>query len=84
MMESEKLDLIISEMQGMKADIQGIKADIQGMKTKIDKLALGQLAIKKDIYMIERRINDTYNVALDALGMSAENRKWLETGTLMM
>lgn len=32
MLENEKLDLILSEIQGMKADMQGMKAEIQGMK----------------------------------------------------
>ena len=35
MTDSEKLDLILLNMQGMKADMQGMKADIQGMKADI-------------------------------------------------
>jgi len=75
MTDSEKLDLLLTEMQGM-------KSEIQGMKEKIDKLSLGQLEIKKEIYMLNRTISDTYNVALDALGTSAVNRSWLEKGIL--
>ena len=66
MTDSEKLDFILSEMQGMKSEMQGMKSEMQGM-----------------IYMINRKISDTYNVALDALGTSAENRTWLEKGTLV-
>lgn len=83
MTDSEKLDFILSEMQGMKSEMQGMKSEIQGMKEKIDKLSMGQLEIKKEIYMINRKISDTYNVALDALGTSAENRTWLKKGTLV-
>ena len=72
MTDSEKLDLLLAEMQGM-------KSEIQSMKEKVDKLSLGQL----EIYMLNRKISDTYNVALDALGTSAENRAWLENGTLV-
>lgn len=103
MTDSEKLDLLISEIQGMKSEMQDMKGEIQGMKgemqdmkgemqgmkgemqdmkKKIDKLAVGQLEIKKEIYMLNRKIMDTYNVALDALGTSAENRTWLEKGAL--
>ena len=82
MTDSEKLDFILSEMQGMKSEMQGMKSEIQGMKEKIDKLSMGQLEIKKEIYMINRKISDTYDVALDALGTSTENRAWLEKGTL--
>ena len=90
MTDSEKLDLVLSEIQGMKDEMQGMKekmqsmkGEMQGMKEKIDKLALGQLEIKKEMYMLNRKISDTYNVALDALGTSAENRSWLENGTLI-
>ena len=76
MTDSEKLDLLLAEMQGM-------KSELQSMKEKVDKLSLGQLEIKKEIYMLNRKISDTYNVALDALGTSAENRAWLENGTLV-
>lgn len=79
MTDSEKLDLILSKLE----KLDSIESEMQGMKEKIDKLSLGQLEIKKEIYMLNRKISDTYNVALDALGTSAENRKWLETGTLV-
>ena len=47
MTDSEKLDLLISEMQSMKSEIQGMNGEMQSMKEKIDKLSLGQLEIKK-------------------------------------
>ncbi len=83
MTDSEKLDLLVTEIQSIKGDIQNMKSDMQGMKEKIDKLSMGQLEIKKEIYMLNRKISDTYNVVLDALGTSAENRTWLEKGALI-
>ncbi len=71
-----------TEMQGMKTEMQDMKDEMQGMKKKLDKLSLGQLEIKKEIIMLNRKISDTYDVALDALGTSTENREWLEKGTL--
>lgn len=89
MTDSEKLDLLLTkvqgmetEMKGMKDEMQGIKDEVQGMKKKLDKLSLGQLEIRKEIIMLNRKISDTYDVALDALGTSTENREWLEKGTL--
>lgn len=103
MTDSEKLDLLLTkvqgmetEMKGMKDEMQGIKDEVQGMKTemqdmkdemqgmkkKLDKLSLGQLEIKKEIIMLNRKISDTYDVALDALGTSTEKREWLQKGTL--
>ncbi|MCI9299165.1 MAG: hypothetical protein HFI10_17265 [Lachnospiraceae bacterium] len=75
MTENEKLDLILSRLDS-------IESEMQGMKQKIDKVSLGQIEIKKEIIMLNRKISDTYDVALDALGTSTENRTWLEKGTL--
>lgn len=75
MTDNEKLDLILSRLDS-------IESEIQGMKEKIDKVSLGQLEIKKETMMLNRKISDTYNLALDAWGTSAENRTWLENGTL--
>lgn len=38
MADSEKLDLILSEMQGMKTEMQGIKTEMQGIKTDVQDL----------------------------------------------
>lgn len=38
MTDSEKLDMIIADIQGMKSDIQGMKSDMQGMKTDMQEL----------------------------------------------
>ncbi len=74
MTDSEKLDLLLTKVQGM-------ETEMKGMKKKLDKLSLGQLEIRKEIIMLNRKISDTYDVALDALGTSTENREWLEKGT---
>lgn len=73
MTDSEKMDLILSKLTNFDERFDKIESEMQSMKTKIDKLSLGQLEIQKEIYIINRRISDTYNVALDALGTSAEN-----------
>jgi len=38
MTDTEKLDLLLSEMHGMKTDMQDMKSDIQDMKTDIRNL----------------------------------------------
>lgn len=75
MTDSEKLDLLLSELHGM-------KSEIQDMKKRIDKTAFSQLGIQKEMYVLNRKITDTYNVALDAFGTSAENRARLEKGVI--
>lgn len=75
MTDSEKLDLILSEIKDM-------KGEIKVLRQKVERLEVGQLEIKKEQYMINRQIADTYKLALDAWGQGVENRSWLENGAL--
>lgn len=81
MTDSEKLDLLLAEMQEMNQKMDKLATEQAEMKKKVDKLALEQARTQNEIYKISRKIQDTYGVALDALAATAENRKWLETGT---
>lgn len=74
-MENEKLDLIL-------AGIQDMKKELQEVRQKVNRLEVGQSEVKRELFRIDRKISDTYNLALDAWGQSAENREWLENGTL--
>lgn len=38
MTDSEKIDLILSEVQGMKSEMQGMKSEMQGIKVDIQEL----------------------------------------------
>lgn len=74
MTDSEKLDLILSKITEM-------DARQASMDKRLNRLEVGQAEIKKELYMLNRQIADTYRLALDAWGKSAENRVWLETGS---
>ena len=55
-----------------------MKKDIQEIGRKVNRLEAGQAELKREIYRIDRKISDTYNLALDAWGQAVENRTWLE------
>ena len=76
MTENEKLDLILEK-------ISALETELQETKQKVGKLEVGQSELKRELIKINRKISDTYNLALDALGMSTENREWLESGTVL-
>lgn len=58
MTETEKLDLILSEMQGMKAEIVGMKGEIIGMKAEIADVK-GEIAdMKGEITDMKGEITD--------------------------
>lgn len=51
MTDSEKLDLILSEMQSMKTDMQNMKTDMQSMKSDTQEL-------KEKVSVIENKVTD--------------------------
>ena len=81
MTDSEKLDLLLAEMQGINQKVDKLTLEQAEIRKKVDKLALEQTRTQNELYKISRKIEDTYGVALDALAATPENRKWLETGT---
>ena len=93
MADNEKLDLLLAEIAEIKTEMKSMQTEMKSMRTEMNenfasmdkrltKLEVGQSELKRELYKINRKIDDTYNLSLDALGMSAENREWLENGTL--
>ena len=65
MSENEKLDLILSEMQGMKSDVrelkdemQGIKGDVQGMKDEMQSMKDDMQGMKNEIQGMKNEMQD--------------------------
>lgn len=81
MTDSEKLDLLLAEMQEMKTEVKEINQRVTQLEKKVDRLAVEQAKTQGELFKIDRKIENIYGVALDALAATAENRKWLETGS---
>lgn len=102
MTDSQKLDLILSELTDMKGEINGFKTEVFGeinglkdetarmngeingfkdemarMNGEINGLKNGQYSIRKDLRNISNRLEDTYQLALEAWGNTIENRELL-------
>ncbi len=73
-----------AEMQDMKAEMQDMKNDVREIRQKVNRLEVAQADIKRELFRIDRKISDTYNLALDAWGQGVENKEWLEGATLKM
>lgn len=58
-MENEKLDLILAKILDMKKELQEVRQ-------KVNRLEVGQSEVKRELFRIDRKISDTYNLALDA------------------
>lgn len=81
MTDSEKLDLILAEMQEMKTEVKEINQRVAQLEKKVERLAVEETKTQGELFKIDRKIENVYGVALDALAATAENRKWLETGS---
>ena len=88
MTDSEKLELILSEMcgmktdmqgmktdmQGMKSDIQGMKSDIQGMKSDMQGITVDIHNMKTDIKDLKKQGSDTFDELMRVERIALENQ----------
>ena len=58
MTDNEVLNLILSEMQGMKTDIQTFKSDMLDMKSDIQNLKADMQDVKSDIRKLNVRVDN--------------------------
>lgn len=86
MAEGELLNLIFESVNSLKTDVKTVNDRLDKMEGRLDKLEsemsalkVGQADIRKDIKKVDKRVSDTYELALDAWGKSTENRMWLES-----
>lgn len=81
MTENEKLDLILSEIQGMKVEIQGMKAEMQSMKAEIQELKRRTTSIElhienatdKNIQLIAENFIELTNKRNQAIPAAGKN-----------
>ena len=72
MTDSQKLDLILSEIQGTKADTQGLKTDMKGLKANIQDLKTETTHLKADLQNVKERITHVEDRVTD-LALYLEN-----------
>lgn len=58
MTDSQKLDRILSEMQGMKEELQGTKEEVQGLKEKVQGLDSSVQELSNKVTNIELTIEN--------------------------
>lgn len=57
MSDSEKLDLILSDMQSMKNEIHDMKDDMQGMKDEIHDMKDDMQGMKNDMQEVKQKVS---------------------------
>ena len=58
MTDSEKLDLILSEMQGIKPEMQSIKSEMQNMKSEMQNMKSEMQNMKSEIQNMKSEMQD--------------------------
>lgn len=73
----EKLDQKLDEKFDQK--LEPINCRLDKLESEVSALRVGQREIRKELKAVNDKVSDTYQLALDAWAISAENRKWLES-----
>jgi hypothetical protein len=81
--ESDIMTLTNDDLQAiaslMDTKLQPINNRLEKLESEMSAMRVGQLELKKEIREVKHKVNDTYELALDAWGKSTENRVWLES-----
>jgi len=79
-----RLDRVEVRLDGVEVRLDKMEGRLDKMEGRLDKLEsevsalhVGQLEMKKDIKQMDKKVSDTYQLALEAWGQSTENRVWL-------
>ncbi len=75
----QKLDQKLNEIFDRKLDekFQPMNNRLAAIESELSALQCGQGELKEALTAIRYKVNDTYELALDAWGQSEENRHWL-------
>lgn len=77
----ERFDRMDERLDGMESRMDRLENKVDKVESEVSALKSGQLEIRKDLKVLDKKITDTYDLALDAWGQSTENRTWLESGS---
>lgn len=67
MTDSEKIDLLLSEMLGMKSDMQGMRSVMQDLKSDVQNLKSDMQGVKSDVQNLKSDMQSVNN-RIDNLG----------------
>lgn len=58
MTDNEKLDRILSEIQGMKTDVQELKSDVRVLKTEMQEVKTDMQELKSDVQVLKAEMQE--------------------------
>ena len=78
----ERLVSVEGRLAPVEKELVSINNRLDRIESDTSALQAGQRDIRKDMREIHAKINETYDIALEAFGTSIENRTWLEKSKL--
>lgn len=74
--------LMDSRLQPINGRLDKMEGRLERLESEVSAVKANQLDLKEEVKEIKHKVNDTYELALDAWGTSTENRRWLENNKL--
>ena len=79
---NDRLNCMDSRLDRMENRLDRVEIRLDKLESDVSGLKVGQAEIRKDLKIVDQKVSDTYQLALDAWGTSIENRTWLEISRL--
>ena len=79
---NNELDNINSRLDKMDGRLDGMDSRLDKIESEVSALHANQIEFNKELKELDRKVSDTYELALEAWGTSTENRMWLESDKL--
>ena len=77
-----RLDSMEGRLDSMEGRFDSMEGRFDKIESELSSVQANQLELRKDVRKIKQKVDDTYELALDAWGTSTENREWLESKKL--
>ena len=79
---NSSLDKMDSRLDGMDSRLDKMDSRLDKIESEVSALHANQIEFNKELKELDRKVSDTYELALEAWGTSTENRMWLESDKL--
>lgn len=81
----QKVENLDHRMESVEQRMDSVEQRMDSVESRLDKLAsdtaslkAGQLSLRKDIKILDQKVQSTYELALEAWGKSTENRMLIQ------
>lgn len=71
-------NLMDNKLQPINGRLDKMDNRLDKLESEISSVKANQLEMRKEVKEVKSKLDDTYELALEAWGTSTENRKWLK------